>query len=113
MALCQPGIILQTLDSHLPFSELQFPKESMEVDLDYEYEEPDASDARFDPSASAMNKELENLAMEDVVNPDEEHKSFLSGGEGNRNEPVPTSHESGNMQSQILEIRKAYLCERS
>ncbi|WLF81396.1 hypothetical protein PVL30_005193 [Lodderomyces elongisporus] len=93
--------------------ENEFPKESMEVDSGYEYEEPDASDARFDPSARAMNKELEDLAMEEVVNPDEELKSFYSGGEGNRNEPVPTSHESGNMQSQILEIRKAYLCERS
>ncbi|EDK47575.1 predicted protein [Lodderomyces elongisporus NRRL YB-4239] len=42
-----------TADSHLPFLELQFPEESMEVDPDYDYEEPSTAGALFEPSALA------------------------------------------------------------
>ncbi|EDK44732.1 hypothetical protein LELG_02911 [Lodderomyces elongisporus NRRL YB-4239] len=84
-------------DSHLPFLELQFPDENIDVDPDYEYEEPSSAGIRFEPSALTMDRELENLAMEDTVDPDEELKLFLSEGKGI--EQTSTPQENGNMMS--------------
>lgn len=57
--------------------------ENITEDPDYTYAEPTLSDSKFQTTTSAMDKELNNLAQEDVILPEDEMQRYLDDNEKN------------------------------
>ncbi|EDK46703.1 hypothetical protein LELG_04884 [Lodderomyces elongisporus NRRL YB-4239] len=66
-----------------PFVNQHLTEDDISTDPDYTYTEPPLSEQKFQTTPSAMDKELNNLAQEGTILPEEEMLQFLNDDAGN------------------------------